>query len=299
MNVDKSFPLEIRMGNAEVTLSSKLQVIATIQPGSTLSVKTISVVSHNAWGIGVSRWWHAESRIQTMNWIDDVVTQAIDKLKIEFDANIWQDLKAAQAGIRNLDKTYSGDNDIQQRIAKTIERIDTLEKEYPNASLQLKVEEKKSFPQPNSTEDAIRPDDSAITVSSASSVSMGNPSDRAAEISPVASVKQLHDIHTLKCPTVQRSPNPLANPQPLPLGRSYKDALLAGEEKKKYAFYPGFGPDPAQYLRRLGQCPSQPRPIPKTSTAQGTAYSHTYPHEYIRNLPRFPHTLNLRPPVVN
>jgi hypothetical protein len=330
------FCLNIRMGNAEVSLSNKLQVIATIQPGYTLAVKTMTVVAHDAWGMGLSRWWHAESRIQTMNWIDDVTNQAVDMLKLQFTTQIWQDLKAAQAGIRHLEKTYAGDNDIQQRIAKAVARIDEIEKQYPSEvliSAKPGGDEKKSSANPaqcNSTQDSGRTNDCSIKISTVSSMSVGDTINETTKIPAIASVKQLHDVdsNTSGCQAIQGSASPVANPQPLPIGRSYKDALLTGEEKKKYAFYPGqgFGPDPAQYLRRLGQghgssplgqgpsgqghgsSPlgqgpsgqggSRPRPIPKMSTAQGSACSHTYPHEYIRGFSRFPHLLTVQPPVI-
>lgn len=304
------------MGNAEVSLSNKLQVIATIQPGYTLAVKTMTVVAHDAWGMGLSRWWHAESRIQTMNWIDDVTNQAIDLLKLQFTTQIWQDLKAAQAGIRNLEKTYAGDNDIQQRIAKAVERIEAIEKQYPREVLppiKNVGEEKKSSPESNpvqldSTKDPSRANDCTVEISTTNSLLMGNTTNGTTKISPIASVKQLHDMdpNPSGCETVQGNSSPVANTQPLPVGRSYKDALLAGEEKKKYGFYPGqgFAPDPARYLRQLGHCSSpsrqesQPRPIPKVSSAQGTAYSHTYPHEYIRGFSKLPHPLTLQPPIL-
>jgi len=290
------------MGNAEVTLSNKLQVIATIQPGYTLSVKTMSIIYYSAWGRS-SRWWNAESRIQTMNWIDDVVTQAIDKLKTQFDTKIWQDLKAAQAGIRHLEVTYSGDNEIKQRVLKTVERIDTLEKEYP-AEFQhtLKVEKKTSHePNPSSEGEtgSRRPNDCALTISPISEVSVGNSTTGTTEILPPARREQLPDMDSdsKDHSTVQRTPSPVANPQPLPLKPSYKDALLA-EKKKPGLTLPGLygNPDPAQYLRQLTGQTTRPQPIPKITASTGTTRSHTYPHDYIRGFPRVVHPMS--PPVI-
>ena len=253
------------MGNAEVTLSAKLQLIATIQPGQTIAVKTMTVMNYGYWG-RTSRWWNAESRLQTLNWVTDIVTEALTKLKTGHHAATWQDLKAAQAGIRNLEKTYGEDAEVKRRVAIEIERIDAYERECPIPP----PEEKKTSPEPNSTpsrQEKGDPQPNAITleICPAPPVGVDDSSGGETKIPSMASLKQLDS------PPIEIPSSPVASTQPIPLSKSYRDALLSGESKKKQRSARNPGPHQPPY-----SAGSQPRPIPKSHPA-AAGYSHTYP----------------------
>lgn len=98
-----------------------LKVIAAIQPNDKLNTSDnyLNIESNTIIPVSVKRWWRSDDRNESLNRIDQIITDALTKNSPLIDSNI----KESIVGLNNFKKTYSKCTQSIARINTIIEKI--------------------------------------------------------------------------------------------------------------------------------------------------------------------------------
>ena len=98
-----------------------LKVIAAIQPNDKLNTSDnyLNIESNTIIPVSVKRWWRSDDRNESLNRIDQIITDALTKNSLLIDSNI----KESIVGLNNFKKTYSKCTQSIARINTIIEKI--------------------------------------------------------------------------------------------------------------------------------------------------------------------------------
>ena len=98
-----------------------LKVIAAIQPNDNLKTcdNYLNIESNTIIPVSVKRWWRSDDRNESLNRIDQIITDALTKNSPLIDSNI----KESIVGLNNFKKTYSKCTQSIARINTIIEKI--------------------------------------------------------------------------------------------------------------------------------------------------------------------------------
>lgn len=120
--------------NCERRLLEKLYLLAELKPGTTLCVKSMTVIDHtrfNSW----YRWWYDEDRHKTLDAIYQVIDETKEYFfKTENKQGVKIALIQARKGISHLIDTYHDDPVIKSRINNALLEIDTFFHEISSTS---------------------------------------------------------------------------------------------------------------------------------------------------------------------
>ena len=101
-----------------------LKVIGAIQPNDKintsdnyLNIESKSIIPH-----AIKRWWRSDDRNESLNRIDQIITEAINKSNPIINKNI----KNTLVGLNNFKETYSKCVQTVARINTIIEKINQL-----------------------------------------------------------------------------------------------------------------------------------------------------------------------------
>lgn len=98
-----------------------LKVIAAIQPNDKLNTSDnyLNIESNTIIPVSVKRWWRSDDRNESLNRIDQIITDALTKNSPLIDSNI----KESILGLNNFKRTYSKCTQSIARINTIIEKI--------------------------------------------------------------------------------------------------------------------------------------------------------------------------------
>ena len=98
-----------------------LKVIAAIQPNDKLNTSDnyLNIESNTIVPVSIKRWWRSDDRNESLNRIDQIITDALTKNSPLIDSNI----KESIVGLNNFKKTYSKCTQSIARINTIIEKI--------------------------------------------------------------------------------------------------------------------------------------------------------------------------------
>lgn len=98
-----------------------LKVIAAIQPNDKLNTSDnyLNIESNTIIPVSVKRWWRSDDRNESLNRIDQIITDALTKNSPLIESNI----KESIVGLTNFKKTYSKCTQSIARINTIIEKI--------------------------------------------------------------------------------------------------------------------------------------------------------------------------------
>ena len=98
-----------------------LKVIAAIQPNDKLNTSDnyLNIESNTIIPVSVKRWWRSDDRNESLNRIDQIITDALTKNSPLIESNI----KESIVGLNNFKKTYSKCTQSIARINTIIEKI--------------------------------------------------------------------------------------------------------------------------------------------------------------------------------
>lgn len=122
------------MSEQKIRLLSDLMTISQIKPGQTLVVDTMTVITHS-WSTSVWRSINGgrENRWRTVAHIRDIISDALNELKVQFDPELYNYLDLALKGVANLKETYSGEyylcSDVTKLICESREAMAELAKQ--------------------------------------------------------------------------------------------------------------------------------------------------------------------------
>lgn len=98
-----------------------LKVIAAIQPNDKLNTSDnyLNIESNTIVPVSLKRWWRSDDRNESLNRIDQIITDALTKNSPLIESNI----KESIVGLNNFKKTYSKCTQSIARINTIIEKI--------------------------------------------------------------------------------------------------------------------------------------------------------------------------------
>ena len=82
-------------------------MLATLQPGQTLSSTSMTIIDHNTWSTSLWRTYSGESRKATIGFIKTIFIEALHLC--ESEPELISEIEAALQGFNNLKETYAGD----------------------------------------------------------------------------------------------------------------------------------------------------------------------------------------------
>ena len=109
-----------------------LKVIAAIQPNDKINTSDnfLNIETKNLIPQFVKRWWRHDDRNESLNRIDDIITEALGKN----NAIILENVEGALSGLNNLKSTYSKCIQTIARINTIIEKINiAISKDYDSS----------------------------------------------------------------------------------------------------------------------------------------------------------------------
>ena len=115
-----------------------LKVIAAIQPNDKLNTSDnyLNIESNTIIPVSVKRWWRSDDRNESLNRIDQIITDALTINSPLIESNI----KESILGLNNFKRTYSKCTQSIARINTIIEKI-TNKYNLTNNSLSQEEEE--------------------------------------------------------------------------------------------------------------------------------------------------------------
>jgi hypothetical protein len=115
-----------------------LKVIAAIQPNDKLNTSDnyLNIESNTIIPLSIKRWWRSDDRNESLNRIDQIITDALTKNSPLIESNI----KESILGLNNFKRTYSKCTQSIARINTIIEKI-TNKYNLTNNSLSQEEEE--------------------------------------------------------------------------------------------------------------------------------------------------------------
>lgn len=98
-----------------------LKVIAAIQPNDKLNTSDnyLNIESNTIVPVSLKRWWRSDDRNESLNRIDQIITDALTKNSPLIESNI----KESIVGLNNFKRTYSKCTQSIARINTIIEKI--------------------------------------------------------------------------------------------------------------------------------------------------------------------------------
>lgn len=102
---------------------SNLKIIASLQPGKTLSTTTMTIINHDSWLTPLWRGLMREDKDETITFIKNYLFKVLDKYHVDKDKDILDTLYEALDGFANLKSTYAGYSDVTNRIDNIITEI--------------------------------------------------------------------------------------------------------------------------------------------------------------------------------
>tara|TARA_X000001036_G_C20571386_1_gene762781 strand:- start:687 stop:1070 length:384 start_codon:yes stop_codon:yes gene_type:complete len=101
-----------------------LKVIAAIQPNDKINTSDnyLNIESKTIIPNAIKRWWRSDDRNESLNRIDQIITEAINKCNPIINKNI----KDTLVGLNNFKETYSKCIQTVARINTIIEKINQL-----------------------------------------------------------------------------------------------------------------------------------------------------------------------------
>ncbi len=109
-----------------------LKVIASIQPNDKINTSDnfLNIETKNLIPQFVKRWWRHDDRNESLNRIDDIITEALGKN----NAIILENVEGALPGLNNFKSTYSKCIQTIARINTIIEKINiAISKDYDSS----------------------------------------------------------------------------------------------------------------------------------------------------------------------
>ena len=90
-----------------------LTKVSEIKEGSTLSIRTMTIVDHETWHSSIGRWWYSEGREQLCDELYKYVSQAILNLILSNDSLLTEVLYKSLDGLKALQITYKDDINVK------------------------------------------------------------------------------------------------------------------------------------------------------------------------------------------
>jgi hypothetical protein len=104
---------------------SDLKVLSRLRSGQTLSTSSMSIMEHNTWGTWMYRRFSRESKTETVNFVVNLLTTALEFAENNKDYEIINLIKDSLSGFMSLQDTYKDDQVIVEKIANIVDDIST------------------------------------------------------------------------------------------------------------------------------------------------------------------------------
>jgi hypothetical protein len=98
-----------------------LKVIAAVQPNDKINTSDnyLNIECNTIIPLSIKRWWRSDDRNESLNRIDQIITDALSRNTPVMESNI----KGTISGLHNFKKTYSKCTQSIARINTIIEKI--------------------------------------------------------------------------------------------------------------------------------------------------------------------------------